>query len=249
MSPAPTGKKNAFGWTVAGAVTAVIIVMGAVFFNVLQEEQQTLNTAVPAMSAGMGQPIVLGNPDAENTITIWEDFQCPGCKNFESFFGKAIGDSVLKGTAKAEYYLASFLTEGSLLAANAAACSADQGKFEEYHQAIFIHQPNPQSGEQYTNELLLSLAETSQMPRFDEFEKCVTSLRYGTWLDSILDVMAEEGIEGTPEVIVNGERLAFEDTSEQQLAVLLGVLDAQAVTPAPTSPESTPAIPEDSTQS
>lgn len=226
MPKTPQKPSNkSFGWIVTGAVVAISIVLGAFFVNAVQNQEQERSTAVPAMSAGMGQPIVIGNADAKNTLTIFEDFQCPFCKRFEEFFSAAIFDAMEAGTAKVEVYPVAFLTPGSALASNAAACAADQGKYHEYHQALFFHQPKEEQGAQFTEELLLRLGGSAAMPDMDTFKRCVTTNRYGTWVSKLRDEMDRRDITGTPAVFVNGEKYDYSGKRVLDLAIALGAVD------------------------
>lgn len=229
--PSQTPKKNTFGWVVTGAVVAVSIIMGAVFFATVQKQEQERSTAVPALSAGMGQPIVIGEETAEHTLTLFADFQCPFCKEFENYFGNAILDAVAKGTTKVEFYPVAFLTPGSALATNAAACAADQGKYYEYHQSLFIHQPAEGQGVQFTEDLLLALGESTQIGDQKEFQRCVSTNKYQGWTEALLKEMERREIQGTPAVFLDGEVLDYSEKSELDMAVLLGVIDAPAPTP------------------
>lgn len=227
-SETPKTKSKAFGWIVGGATVAVAIVMGALFVNALERSEQERNTAVPAMSSGMGEPIVLGESTAANTVTIFEDYQCPFCKALEKFYGNPIDDAVVAGLAKVEYFPVAFLSPGSSIASNAVACAADQGKFYEYHQALFGHQPEESSGTQFSEELMLSLAKSTQMPDEDEFKKCVAKNKYGTWVESLLNTMEERKLTGTPAIFVNGKTFDYRKASQADLAIELGLLPPQS---------------------
>lgn len=228
-SQIPKKKSQTFGWIVGGSVAAAVIILGALLVNALESGEQERNSAIPALSAGMGQPIVVGESSAANTVTIFEDFQCPFCKTFGRVFSNPIDDGVSDGTTKVEYFPVAFLGPGSSIASNAAACAADQGKFYEYHQALFGHQPDKSSGIQFTEELIFSLAKSTRMPDEDDFKQCVSKNRYGAWVESLLTTMQERKVATTPTVFVNGKLFNFETSSEADLAIALGLLSASVV--------------------
>lgn len=227
----PPKKSKTFGWIIGGAALAFSIVLGAFFVNAAENSANETGTAVPALSAGMGQPIVIGEASATNTVTIFEDFQCPFCKALEGYYSNALNDAVAAGKSKIEYFPVAFLTDGSAIASNAAACAADQGKFAEYHQALFAHQPDEGSGTQFNEDLILSLGKSSLMPDEGKFEKCVKSNRYGTWVKSMLQVMDERKITGTPAFFINGKSFDYNKATEQDIAIALGLVE-----PAPAQP-------------
>jgi protein-disulfide isomerase len=78
-------------------------------------------SAVPSTSVSAspvtitnGQPIVLGSLEAPATITLYEDFHCPHCADFEEQFGPVITQAQESGTARVELYPMAFIDEGSL---------------------------------------------------------------------------------------------------------------------------------------
>ena len=72
-----------------------------------------------------GRPIVLGSPQAPATISLYEDFHCPHCAEFEEQFGPVIREAQESGAARVELYPLSFIDEGSAAAANAMASAAN----------------------------------------------------------------------------------------------------------------------------
>ncbi|MBC3841974.1 thioredoxin domain-containing protein [Streptacidiphilus sp. 4-A2] len=75
--------------------------------------------------------IVYGNPNAKNTLQVYEDFRCPICDELEKSAGPAIQALADKGTYKIEYHLATFLDgnlggNGSAVALNAAAAALNE---------------------------------------------------------------------------------------------------------------------------
>ncbi|MCL5004786.1 MAG: DsbA family protein [Patescibacteria group bacterium] len=82
--------------------------------------------------------VVLGNPDAAVTIIEFGDYQCPFCaKFFKEVQGKITDNYVKTGKAKMIYKELAFLGSESEAAALAAGCAREQGKFWQFHDAIF----------------------------------------------------------------------------------------------------------------
>ena len=63
---------------------------------------------------------IVFNPDVKPMIDIWEDFQCPFCKDFETAMSSYIEDLVRNKEANVVYHMTSFIGEESKRAANAA---------------------------------------------------------------------------------------------------------------------------------
>ena len=96
--------------------------------------------ATPAQAEGY----LMGNPNAPVQIMEFADFECPGCGQFATVTEPDVRKRIVE-TGLASYRFFDFpLTEihkNTLAASNAAACAADQGKFWEMHDRIYMHQP------------------------------------------------------------------------------------------------------------
>ena len=75
---------------------------------------------------------------------MYEDFQCPHCRDFEKAFGPTISKLIDSGAVAADYYMVSILNcqanhNYSTRAASAAYCVADESKeaFTRFHSALF----------------------------------------------------------------------------------------------------------------
>ena len=85
-----------------------------------------------------GDDVVLGDPKAPVTIFEFGDYQCPFCSRFWLQTEPQIRDNYVKtGKVKMVYRDFAFLGPESQAAANAVRCAADQGKYWEYHDALF----------------------------------------------------------------------------------------------------------------
>ncbi|MEY3447992.1 MAG: hypothetical protein RLZZ14_516, partial [Actinomycetota bacterium] len=66
---------------------------------------------------------VVFNQGAPVKLSIWEDFQCPVCGQFEVAMGSYVEELITSGEAEVAYHFASFLGAPSRRAANAAYCA------------------------------------------------------------------------------------------------------------------------------
>ena len=82
---------------------------------------------------------VLGNPEAETTIVVWEDFLCPHCQNAQPTIHRFIEEYVVTGQAKFEFrYLPAVDPTYSALAGSLAYCAGElDGSFWEAHDVLF----------------------------------------------------------------------------------------------------------------
>jgi len=110
----------------------VVVVAGGITFQAWRTSRSP--SAAPSATAAAspvmitnGRPIPLGSADAPVTITLYEDFHCPHCADFEEEFGPTITQAQESGEARVELYPMAFIDEGSITAANAMACAAEAG--------------------------------------------------------------------------------------------------------------------------
>ncbi|WP_306321394.1 MULTISPECIES: thioredoxin domain-containing protein [unclassified Streptomyces] len=161
--------------------------------------------------------IVVGDENAPHTVKVYEDPRCPYCKKFEQGGAQALTDPVQDGDVKVEYVIASFLDEnlnghGSVKAANALRASVEAGKFPVYHSAVYANQPADETTDAYTDDFLLDIADTVDGLRSTAFDTSVRRMRYQDYVDAAMKKFREDGVEGTPTVYVDGDKVTPEKT-------------------------------------
>ncbi|WP_275560309.1 thioredoxin domain-containing protein [Streptomyces sp. 5-6(2022)] len=148
------------------------------------------------------------------TLTVYEDFRCPGCKQFEDVFRKTVHELQDTGRMRVEYHLVTIIDgnlggTGSLRAANAAACAQDKGpaKFRAYHDVLYRHQSQETRDTYADNGRLIKLAD--QVPGLvtPAFRKCVEDGRHDAWVRKSNDVFAHSGYGSTPTVLLGGKSI------------------------------------------
>ncbi|WPO72946.1 DsbA family protein [Streptomyces sp. KN37] len=184
--------------------------------------------APPASSARLadvaasvkGGVITVGDPKAGHTVKVYEDSRCPFCKKFEEGGAQALVEPVADGKVKIEYTIASFLDKnlggsGSVNAANALRAAVEAGKFPQYHAAVFANQPEEESDDAYTPAFLLKIADKVDGLRGAAFDKAVTNGTYKKWVGEAMTAFTDDGIEGTPTVLIDGEKAAGDSLYDQ----------------------------------
>ncbi|WP_229909530.1 DsbA family protein [Streptomyces flavofungini] len=164
---------------------------------------------VPA--AVRGGVITVGKPGAEHTVKVYEDARCPFCKKFEEGGAQALVEPLADGDVKVEYTIASFLDRnlggnGSVNAANALRAAVEAGKFPQFHSALFVNQPE-ESEDAFTPAFLVKIAEKAGL-RDAAFTKAVTNGTYKSWVGTAMKAFTDDGVTGTPTVVVDGEKVA-----------------------------------------
>ena len=214
------GKDNFTRNLVIAVVVGVALIM---LVPTLLSKQTDTSAAIPAsVSAEDGYGIVFNKELTDAPfIEIYEDFQCPACARFESIAGGYIEELITTKKAKVAFHTLSFLGGESQIAANAAACSADEGKFLQLHKTLFANQPSENSGawtSSYFSTLGLGLGISSP-----EYDKCVSGNKYLGWVKNVAEEGAKRNINSTPTVLINGKEIdrntAYASLGDFMLAV------------------------------
>jgi protein-disulfide isomerase len=214
------GKDNFTRNLVIAVVVGVVLIM---LVPTLLSKQTDTSAAIPAsVSAEDGYGIVFNKELTDVPfIEIYEDLQCPACARFESIAGEYIEELITTKKAKVAFHTLSFLGGESQIAANAAACSADEGKFLQLHKTLFANQPSENSGawtSSYFSTLGLGLGISSP-----EYDKCVSGNKYMGWVKNVADEGATRNINSTPTIFINGKEIDRETAYSSLAGFMLAI--------------------------
>ena len=176
---------------------------------------------VPSGATGDDKPAIpTGAADAPSTLTIWEDFRCPACAQFENAFRDTIHELEAAGAIKSEYHLATLIDgnmggSGSLRAANAAACAQAAGKFTPYHDVLYMNQPEETDDAYAKNGKLIELSAKVEGLDTPAFRSCVEGGTHDTWVKKSNEAFRSGNFTGTPSVLLNGESIFPSKGNEQ----------------------------------
>jgi hypothetical protein len=146
---------------VAGGVALAVALLVAVGVAVQSHRTATSSSgATPAAATAQGG-FTSGAATARASVVVYEDFQCPVCRQFEQDAGSALDALVQQGVVRAEWRPIAILdrastSQYSTRAASAAACAADAGDFRRYAEALFREQP-PEGGAGLSDRRLVDL--------------------------------------------------------------------------------------------
>lgn len=203
---------------------AAVLIAGAFIYSAGLKETGKTDTQQKEQSAGalsapeIGDDVILGDPNASVTIIIFGDYQCPFCaKFFKESELLIIKNYVESGKAKMVFKDLAFLGPESTAAAEAAECAKDQGKYWQYHNAIYeieyAEVERVLKGELSSNEgngnlnrnLFQKIASDLQM-NVNDFLACFDSQKYAKEVEGdIEEAKAAIGERlATPTVFING---------------------------------------------
>lgn len=198
------GKDNFTRNLVIAVVVGVLLIM---LVPTLLSRQTDSSASIPAnVSADRGYGVVFNEElTGVPVIDIYEDFQCPVCAQFTQLNGPYIESLIAEKKATVVYHTLSFLGPESVNAANAAACSADAGKFLEFHRLLMMNQKQENSGA-WDNTFLASLGQTAGIST-QKFSSCVNKGDYVGWVSNVAAAGAKANVNSTPTVFVNGKEI------------------------------------------
>jgi protein-disulfide isomerase len=157
----------------------------------------------------LAKPEVLGDPSTPVKIVEFGDFQCPGCRSFAMQIKPVLKERFVD-TGKAHFVYYDFplmeIHPHAFLAARAARCAADQGRYWDYHDLVFARQS------------MWSYSRTAPIGTFTEyakelgldsgaFESCLKSDAHADVVTANRRLGEELRIAATPTLIVNNRRV------------------------------------------
>lgn len=194
-------------YIVIGMVLLVVLAgVGASLFS----SHSANSYAKPAAAVKAEGNGITFNAGAPVKVDFWEDFQCPNCRNFEVVVNSYVNSLVTAGKIHAVYHPMSFIGPESILAANAAACAADSGKFLEYHRALYANQGTKENSGIWTSLYLKKLGDAIGI-KDSKFSSCVAANKYDGWVNGIETDATKRGVNSTPTVFVNGALMPTEN--------------------------------------
>ena len=186
------------------AMVAFIVAVGIIFSFI--SNRASSNFAIPAaVSEADGYGIVL-NPTATPTIDVWVDYQCPACRTFEVLNGGYLNEIIAQKKAKVVFHPLTFIGAESIIAANAAACAADENKFVDMNLALFQNQASSENSGKWQGDAMLALGDSIGI-KSDSFKECVREGNYVKWTRNVTDASASKNVNSTPTIRINGKDL------------------------------------------
>jgi protein-disulfide isomerase len=204
---------NTTRWIVI-AMVLLVVITGVVFSIMGQNNKE--NASLAALDGTKLKPAIVSTIDTANgsaitlnaglakTVDIWEDPQCPVCKNFENANGDYIDSLVRDKKATVRFHVLSFLGDESVRAANASFCAADEGQYLDFHHALYAVQSPLENSGFWSNDKLVSIGKKIGITS-TKFADCVTK---GSKIDLVkanYDSMPKFGVKGTPTVFIDGK--------------------------------------------
>ncbi len=212
---------------ITGAVVAVALVALLVAF-LAARAGDTSGDAGDAPRGVDGYAVPVGSADAPTTLRIYEDPQCPICREFEAAVGEQLATAIEGGDVRVEYQIVSFLDQASAneyssRAANALMAVQDTAgpeAFAAMHATLFQTQPAEGTAGP-DNDQLVAWAVDAGAPE-SEVRPLIEDGVFDQFVVNSTDRMSRDGVTGTPTVLIDGEPAG--DTPAAQVQAVLELL-------------------------
>jgi protein-disulfide isomerase len=216
-------------------VVALVVIVVVVFFIVNAPAEAPIPQAALTRYEGLQQTRTdegfprLGDPNAPVQVSEYSSFDCPHCREFHDQAIDPIIERVRTGEMAFTYvplYGFGGIVNGQG-AAQAAVCAAEQGKFWQFHDALFDWQ-GVYANQAFTNNRINAGVDALGLNR-GSYDACIRS---GT-PDDVLNAARSQAqallnFTGTPTIAING--VVPVDSSQQSISdvnAILARIDAE----------------------
>jgi protein-disulfide isomerase len=181
----------------------------------------------------------IGNPDAPVSVIEYSSFGCAGCKAFHDAAIGGLMERVRTGAVAFTYV--PMASTGSVVnaqgAARAAICAGEQGRFWEYHDALFNWQ-GLYGNQAFTATRLRTGAQALGLD-VGAWESCATGSGSQQVIDDAENAARLQGISSTPTVVVNGVVVALDTGYEAVSEAIDRAIASGGLPPVEATPEAT----------
>lgn len=201
-------RKRVVTYLAAGAVAVGAVGAGWLWAASRSQSEEAAG-ALASITVAADGAVTMAKPGVTKpVIDIYEDFQCPACKQLEAVSGQTFKNLAAEGKAKVVYHPITIFsqepTRGNSVRAGAAArCVSDGKQWMAFHDMLFENQPS-ETAEGFKIEQLLEWGKEAGVTAPD-FQSCVTSQKYAQQQASYSQKINKEAkVRGTPTVKLNG---------------------------------------------
>jgi protein-disulfide isomerase len=161
-----------------------------------EKGQVTILLNRPRVEVARDPDRVRGNPKAPVTIVEFSDFQCPYCHRIEPTLKELLAKYQGRVSLSFRDFPLRQIHPQAELAAEAARCAEEQGKFWEYHDLLFAGSKLDHDG----------LVEQARALKLDEgrFDACLAAGKYKPQIEQDMQDGIRAGVSGTPGFFING---------------------------------------------
>lgn len=192
-------------------VGAIVLVAVAVVGYLIYQNSRPVGSIQTVQSTPLpnSDGSAVGSPDAKVVAMLFEDFQCPICREFTRTIEPLLYEKyIATGKIRLDYRHL-IVIDGNVGgteskdAANASECAAEQGWFWPYHDVLFTNQSGEHAGD-FTPQRLKAFAGSLKLDQ-GKFDSCLDTAKYQNILTADQAAARQIGANGTPTFFIQGQ--------------------------------------------
>ncbi|GAA3606682.1 thioredoxin domain-containing protein [Nonomuraea rosea] len=171
-------RKRLVTYVTAGTVAVAALGLGVWYGISNSRSEEAMGDLAPVTVQADGTAVMAKAGVTKPVVDIYEDFQCPACKELERVSGQTFKNLAAEGLAKIVYHPITIFSQeptksNSVRAGSAARCVADGKQWLTFHDLLFKNQPS-ETVEGFKTDQLIQLGKEAGVTA-PGFEQCVTS--------------------------------------------------------------------------
>ncbi|MEV0619927.1 thioredoxin domain-containing protein [Nonomuraea sp. NPDC050404] len=204
-------RKRVITYVTAGAVAVAAVGLGWWYAASISKSEEATAALAPVTVQADGTAVMAKSGVTAPVVDIYEDFQCPACKELERVSGQTFKNLAAEGKAKVVFHPITIFSQeptksNSVRAANAVRCTADGKQWLAMHDLLFDNQPSETVEGFKVDQLKQWGQEAGADPA--TFDQCVTSQKNAeAHLAYSKKVSDEQKLTHTPTVKLNGTEI------------------------------------------
>lgn len=190
------------------AIGAIVVVAVAVTGWLIYQNTRPIGeiVSVTATPPPNSDGSAIGSPDAQVTVTVFEDFQCPVCKRLhDTIAPQLLAEYVYTGKIRYDYKHLIVISQAggeSWQAAEASECAGEQGWFWPFHDILFANQTGENIGD-FTDRRLKAMAGRLGLDQ-GKFDSCLDSNKFDSTVSGDVAAAKQLGLNSTPVTVIPG---------------------------------------------
>lgn len=150
-----------------------------------------------------------GSDSAKVNVIEFGDYQCPFCEKFFQQSEPQLKSNYLD-TGKIKFYFMDFqfLGPDSKTLGEGAWCANEQGRYYDYHDYIYSHQGQENSG-WATPDKVKALATNISGLDATKFNSCLDSKKYESRVQQLTQYGQDLGVSGTPTIFIGNDQKGY----------------------------------------
>ena len=171
--------------------------------NLSQQNQSGVKITIPSFAP------YRGSDTAKLNLIEFGDYQCPFCERF-FLLTETLINANYTNTGKIRFYFFDFqfLGPDSISLGEGAWCANEQGKYYAYHDYVYSHQGQENSGWAMPDKIKSFAANITGLDA-QNFGSCLDSKKYLSRVENLTKIGQSVGVTGTPTIFVGNDRIGY----------------------------------------